>query len=143
MNKNLVAKASVNINVSDDKVWDALVNPEAIRQYMSGAHVVTDWREGKSIIWKGEWQGKAYQDKGIVIRFKPRQTLQYSHFSPPLSGLPDKPENYHFVTIDLSEVGNETRVSLSQYNNPTEQARDHSQKNWETMLAALKKFMEP
>lgn len=142
MDKNFIAKASITINASNAKVWDALVNPEAIKQYMFGAHVVTDWREGKSIIWKGEWQGKAYEDKGVVIRFEPQRTLQYSHFSP-LSGLPDKPENYHFVTIDLSDEGNQTRVSLTQYNNPTGQARDHSQRNWETMLTALKKFLEP
>jgi uncharacterized protein YndB with AHSA1/START domain len=101
----------------------------------------TDWREGSPITWKGEWQGKSYEDKGVVRRFEPDRTLEYTHFSP-LAGLPDKPENYHTVKVTLTPEGAGTRVSLSQDNNATEQARDHSQKNWEMMLAGLKKFVE-
>jgi uncharacterized protein YndB with AHSA1/START domain len=141
MDKNLMAKASVTINASSEKVWDALVSPEAIKQYMFGTNVVSDWREGSPIIWQGEWQGRAYEDKGVILQFKPGRTLQYSHFSP-LSGLPDKPESYHTVTIELSGEGDQTRVSLAQDNNLTEQAREHSEKNWGIMLTALKKFLE-
>jgi len=141
MDANLVAKASVTINAARAKVWDALVDPEAIKQYMFGTNMVTDWREGSSIVWKGEWEGKAYEDKGVILQFKPERTLQYSHFSP-LAGLPDNPENYHNVTIELSDEGDQTRVSLAQDNNPTEEAREHSQKNWNMMLTGLKKFVE-
>ena len=141
MDKNLIARASVTINAPSAKVWDALVNPEAIKHYMFGAKVVSDWHEGSPIVWKGEWQGKPYEDKGVILQFRPGQTIQYSHFSP-LSGLPDKPENYHTVTIELSAEGNQTRISLAQDNNPTEQARAHSEKNWGMMLTALKKFLE-
>jgi uncharacterized protein YndB with AHSA1/START domain len=141
MEKSLIARASVTINAPSEKVWDALVNTEAIKQYMFGTNVVADWREGSPIIWQGEWQGKPYEDKGVILQFKPGRTLQYSHFSP-LSGLPDKPESYHTVTIELSGEGNQTRLSLAQDNNPTEQARDHSEKNWGIMLTALKKFLE-
>jgi len=141
MEKSLIARASVTINAPSEKVWDALMNPEAIKQYMFGTNVVADWREGSPIIWQGEWQGKPYEDKGVILQFKPGRTLQYSHFSP-LSGLPDKPESYHTITIELSGEGNQTRLSLAQDNNPTEQARDHSEKNWGIMLTALKKFLE-
>ncbi len=141
MDKNLIARASVTINAPSATVWDALVNPQAIKQYMFGTNVVTDWREGSPILWKGEWQGKPYEDKGVILQFKPRRTIQYTHFSP-LSGVPDIPENYHTVTVELSGEGNKTHVSLAQDHNSTEQEREHSQKNWETMLAALKKFVE-
>ncbi|MCC9076094.1 SRPBCC domain-containing protein [Litorilinea aerophila] len=141
MNKNLIARASITINAPVERVWGALVNPEAIKQFMFGTHVVTDWREGSPITWKGEWQGKSYEDKGVILRFEPPRVLQYSHFSP-LSGLPDKPENYHTVTIELSNEGNQTHVLLSQDNNATEEAREHSERNWEMMLAALKKFLK-
>jgi uncharacterized protein YndB with AHSA1/START domain len=141
MDKNLIAKTSISINASSEKVWDALVNPEAIKQYMFGTNVVSDWHEGSPIVWKGEWQGKSYEDKGVILQFKPGRTIRYSHFSP-LSGLPDKPENYHTVTIELLADGNQTPVSLAQDNNATEEDRAHSEKNWGMMLAALKKFLE-
>jgi uncharacterized protein YndB with AHSA1/START domain len=141
MTRNLVARASITINAPCTKVWDALTNPEAITQYMFGTHVVTAWREGSPIYWKGEWQGKSYEDKGTILRFEPTRILQFSHYSP-LTGLPDKPENYHTVTIEISGEGTQTHVSLTQDNNTTEQAREHSERMWEMMLAELKRFLE-
>ncbi len=141
MNADLIAKASITINAPSSRVWNALVQPEAIKQYMFGTTVVTDWREGSPIVWKGEWQGKPYEDKGVILQFKPGRTLAYSHFSP-LSGVPDTPENYHTVTVELSAEQNQTRVSLAQDNNASEEERQHSQKNWEMMLSALKAFVE-
>jgi hypothetical protein len=67
--------------------------------------------------------------------------LQYSHFSP-LSGLADKPENYHTVTIELSNGDAKTRVMLTQDNNATDEARADSEENWNTMLKGLKEFVE-
>lgn len=141
MDNNHLAKAAISINASTKKVWDALVDPKAIKQYMFGTNVVSDWKEGSTIVWKGEWQGKSYEDKGLILKLQPESTLQYSHFSP-LSGMPDKPENYHTVTIALSKNGNQTDVSLTQDNNATEEERAESEKNWEMMLTELKKYLE-
>ncbi len=141
MSKNLIAKAAISIKAPSTRVWDALVTPAAIKQYMFGTNVVSAWKEGSAIVWKGVWQGRSYEDKGVILQLKPARTLQYTHFSP-LSGLPDQPGSYHTVTIELSAQGPETRVSLSQDNNSTEQEREHSEKNWEMMLAGLKRFVE-
>ena len=141
MDKNLVATVSISIAAPNNKVWDALVNPEAIRQFFFGTTVVSDWHLGSPIVWKGDWQGKPYEDKGVVIQFDPGWTIQYSHFSP-LSGLPDKPENYHTVTVKLSASEDLTLVSLSQDKNGSEEERVHSEQNWGMMLAALKKYLE-
>ena len=141
MKKNLMASASISINAPGEKVWEALVDPKAIKQYMFGTNVISDWREGSPIIWRGEWQGKTYEDKGVILQLIPGRTIQYSHFSP-LSGLPDKPENYHIVTIELSAAGDESHVRLTQDNNETEEERDHSAENWGMMLSALKKYLE-
>jgi uncharacterized protein YndB with AHSA1/START domain len=115
--------------------------PSAIERYMFGTHVVSTWREGDPITWSGEWQGRAYQDKGVIQRIEPERTLAYTHFSP-LSGQPDRPESYHLVTIELSDDGEGTRVALTQDNNPTEDAKTHSEKNWAMMLDGLKKHVE-
>jgi uncharacterized protein YndB with AHSA1/START domain len=136
-----IARSSITVAAPPDKVWHALVTPAAIKQYMFGTTVVSDWKEGSPIVWKGEWQGKRYEDKGVIRQLSPGRALQYTHFSP-LAGLPDRPENYHTVTIQLSPEGNHTRVSLTQDNNPTEDARSHSEKNWGVMLGGLKKFLE-
>jgi uncharacterized protein YndB with AHSA1/START domain len=141
MDNDLIAKASITIEVPGAKVWKALVDPAAIEQYMFGTHAVSDWHAGSPIIWEGQWQGRQYQDKGVILQFKPELLLQYSHFSP-RSGLPDETENYHTVTIELLEAGKQTRVTLAQDHNSTEQDRKHSEQNWGMMLTSLKKYLE-
>ena len=141
MPKTLVAEASVSIAAPAARIWDALVSPQLIKQFMFGTTVVSDWQQGSPISWKGEWKGKPYEDKGVILKVEPRRLLQYSHYSP-LSGLPDAPENRHTVTILLSEAGAQTRVSLSQDNNAGKEARAHSEKNWKAMLEALKKLLQ-
>ena len=141
MNKGLIANVSTTIDAPSADVWQALVTPAAIKEYMFGTTVTSDWVVGCPIVWKGEWQRRAYEDKGIILQVVPERVLEYSHFSP-LAGVPDVPENYHIVTVELSPDGERTHVALSQDNNPTEQAREHSEKNWGMMLTALKQFLE-
>lgn len=141
MENSRIARATVRINAPSDRVWNALVDSDAIKQYMFGTHVDSDWKEGSEITWRGEWQGRPYEDKGVVLRVKPKRKIQYSHFSPS-SGLPDRPENYHTVTIELAISNGHTDVLLAQDNNESEEARASSQRNWETMLDSLKKYVE-
>ncbi len=141
MNKGIVAKASIEVDAAPSVVWDALVNPETIKRYMFGAQVVSDWKEGSSIVWKGEWKGKPYEDKGKILKIQPRRELEYTHFSP-LAGAPDLPENYHTVDVQLAEAGGKTRLTLTQDNNPNEEAKGHSEENWKAMLGGLKKVVE-
>jgi uncharacterized protein YndB with AHSA1/START domain len=141
MQKPHVAKVATRIHAPVHKVWGALVSPQEIKQYMFGTTVESDWREGSPITWKGEWQGKHYEDKGVILHIEPQRKLEYSHFSP-LSGDADTPENYHTVTIELRGADEDTTVSLSQDNNKSEEAKEHSEKNWSMMLSSLKKMLE-
>ena len=62
-NEGFVARASTIIAADPYAVWAALVEPAAIKQYMFGTTVSSDWSEGSPITWSGEWQGRAYEDK--------------------------------------------------------------------------------
>ena len=141
MKSDLIARAGITVNAGRSDVWTALVTQSALKQYMFGADVISDWKEGSRVVWKGEWEGRAYEDKGVVLQAKPERLLQYTHFSP-LAGLPDVPENYHTVTIELSESDAGTHVTLTQDGNDTEKTREHSEKNWSMMLEGLKKYVE-
>jgi uncharacterized protein YndB with AHSA1/START domain len=133
-----VAHATTTVAASPERVWTALTDAEQIKQYMFGSTVTSDWKVGSPVTWKGEWNGKPYEDKGTVLRAEPGRLIEYTHFSP-LTGEPDIPENYHTVTITLSPEGDGTRVDLAQTRNATEDARKHSEKNWNAMLEGLKK----
>ncbi|HEX6064261.1 MAG TPA: SRPBCC domain-containing protein [Longimicrobiales bacterium] len=138
---NLIAKATTTINALRSDIWDALTTPESIKQYMFGTDVTSKFYEGSPIVWRGEWQGKVYEDKGKIMKVDPGRVFQFSHYSP-LSGLPDRPDNYHIVTIELIDKGGEVKVVLTQDKNLTEEARQHSEKNWQLVLDALKQLVE-
>lgn len=140
-NEDLVARASTTIDAPVATVWDALVNPDVIRRWMAGTEVVSDWEEGSPIVWKGEWHGTTFEDKGTVLAIDEERMVRYSHFSP-MTGQPDVPENYHTVTVELASDGALTVLTLFQDNNDTAEARDHSEKNWQMMLESLKGALE-
>ena len=139
--QNLVAKAQTTIDTSVDKVWKSLIDPKMIKEYMFGAIVTSDWKEGSKITWKGDMNGKKYEDKGEILENVPEKKLKYSHFSP-LSGQADKPENYHTVTITLKEEKNKTEVTLTQNKNGSEKEKKEAEKNWDAMLGSLKNLLE-
>jgi uncharacterized protein YndB with AHSA1/START domain len=141
MSQNLIAKASTTIDAPRHTVWKALITPAALKQFMFGSDISSEWREGGPITWEGEWQGRPYKDKGVILTFDPERRLRYSHFSP-LAGKPDLPENYHIITIDLSEAAGKTVVDLTQNRNATEEERSHSEQNWKMMLDGLRKYVE-
>src|SRR5215210_1123148 len=141
MNKKLTAEVTTTIDAPRSKVWQALVNPEIIKQYLFNAEVISDWKAGSPILYRGEWEGKQFEDKGEILEIKPEKLLRSTHWSP-MAGVPDSPENYHTVTYTLSEKGNGTEVTITQDNNATEDEKKHSVKNWETVLAGMKKLLE-
>jgi uncharacterized protein YndB with AHSA1/START domain len=141
MNKKFTAKATKTINAPLSKVWQALVNPEIIKQYLFNTEVISDWKVGSPIIYRGEWEGKPFEDKGEILKLEPEKVLSNTHWSP-LAGGPDSPENYHTVTYTLTEKRNGTAVTITQDNNATEDEKKHSEKNWKTVLAGMKKLLE-
>ena len=141
MNKKFTAKATTTINAPVSKVWQALVNPEMIQQYLFNTEVISDWQTGSPIIYKGEWEGEPFEDKGEILAIEPEKLLRSTHWSP-LSGVPDSPENYHTVTYTLAERGEGTDVTITQDNNATEDEKAHSEKNWRTVLDGMKKLLE-
>ncbi|MCL4562872.1 MAG: SRPBCC domain-containing protein [Chloroflexi bacterium] len=108
---------------------------------MFGADVVTDWKEGSPILYKGLWQGKPFEDKGWVVKVVPERLLITTHWSP-LSGVPDAPENYHMVGYRLTPHEGGTRLVLTQDNNASKEEKTHSENNWNMMLATLKRLVE-
>ncbi|HUL72879.1 MAG TPA: SRPBCC family protein [Vicinamibacterales bacterium] len=141
MNPSDVASATTTIQAPVARVWDALINPDMIKRYLFGTNTTSDWKPGSPIRWTGEWQGRAYEDKGAVLDVQPGRLLRFTHFSP-LSGLPDTPDSYQTVTMTLTEERPRTTLVVSWDKNPTEEARRHNEANWKVVLEGLKKLLE-
>jgi uncharacterized protein YndB with AHSA1/START domain len=142
MTERFVAEKRITINAPVEAVWRALTDPAAVKQYLHGTNMETTWEVGSPITWKGEWKGKAYEDKGTVLAVEPKKLLRTTHWSP-MGGSEDKPENYHTVTYELAERGGETILNLKQDNNASrEEAEAMAENNWGPVLEGLKAVAE-
>lgn len=141
MRNDHFAKRSIVVNAPASRVWQALIRPELVKRYLFGTEMTADWRVGGAVTYRGQWEGKAYQDKGSVLVYEPEKRLRTTYFSS-MSGLEDKPESYSTVTYELSEAGGWTTLTVTQDNNPSPESAEHSAQNWELVLANLKNVVE-
>ncbi|HUC21020.1 MAG TPA: SRPBCC domain-containing protein [Candidatus Polarisedimenticolaceae bacterium] len=136
------AVVTLTINAPVDEVWKALTEPAQIKQYMHGTTTVSAWKIGSPIFWRGEWEGKQYEDKGVIHAFEPPKLLKFTHWSP-MGGSEDKPENYHTVRYELIAEGTRTTLTLTQGNNPSQEAADKMANTaWAPMMQTLKAMLE-
>jgi uncharacterized protein YndB with AHSA1/START domain len=135
----MAAKVAITLNAPAAKVWEHLTRPELVKEYFFGTELETDWKPGSPITFRGTWQGKTYEDKGKVLEFRPHERLSYLYWSS-FSGLPDRPENYQTITIELRSEKGGTVVTVNQ--TCTDEKREHCESNWGMVLAGLKKQVE-
>jgi len=138
---NLTLKTSIEINAPAAKVWEALTNPAIVKQYFFGTNVKTDWKKGSPIIWEGEWDGKTYQDTGKILEVDPGKSVKYNYWSS-MSGTDDTPDNYLDITYDLSENGGKTLLTITQEKIKSEEAKNHSEQNWQSVFGKMKEMVE-
>lgn len=141
MAEKLTAKVSIKINADNAAVWKWLTDPELIKQYFFGTQTDTDWKKGSPIYFRGEWEGKKYEDKGTILDIQPGKFIKYNYWSS-MSGTPDIPENYSSVTYELSTSGNATILSIIQDGIETEEKKIHSEQNWIAVMGSMKKMIE-
>ncbi|HET6971442.1 MAG TPA: SRPBCC domain-containing protein [Phenylobacterium sp.] len=133
------AQASRLIPADPQSVWDTLTSREGMKAYMLGADVETDWRVGGPIVMRGEYGGKAFEDRGEVRSYEPQRRLSYTH----VSGSSPGPE--HLVTVELHPRDGGTEVTITQANTDgrvTDADRAHKadyEKTWAMMLEGLEK----
>ena len=142
----VTAQVSKTIDATSAQIWTALTAPACLKQFFFGSDVESDWKIGHPIRMTGEFKGMAYEDKGEILEIEPGERLSFSHWSA-MSGMADKPENYHVVSFDLSPDGKGTKVTLSQSNlrgdiKPSDlEHRAEYEKNWRTVLDGLEKVV--
>ncbi len=141
MKDTFTATAGITIRASAAAVWDALTNPKLIKQYLFGTDCRSDWKVGSAITYAGTWEGKPYQDKGVILELVPNKLLKSTYWSS-FSGKPDVPESYNTVTYEISQKGGETTLTVTQDNNGSKESADHSAENWRKVLATIKDLLE-
>lgn len=141
MTDGLATEAAVLVEADPPEVWRALTEPDLIKGWFFGVDTVTDWRVGSSIVHRGEYQGRPYEDRGEILEIEPPRLLVHTHWSP-VSGLPDLPEHYQRVTWELVQRDDGTLLTVRETDLPSEEAKATSEKAWRAALDALKHLIE-
>ena len=103
----------INIVAPTRKVWLALTVPELVKQWQYGSDLLTTWEVGTPIVFRNEWNGQVFEQKGTVVEFSPESRLKYSLFFP-RADLEDIPENHFFMTYELTESQEITSLLVRQ-----------------------------
>ncbi len=127
------------VNAPIEQVWEALTNPEIVKQYFFGTELVTNWQVGSPIIFQGEWEGQKYQDKGTVLEYEANKRLAYSYLSN-WSDKADLPENYLWICYEVEQNGSTTQLTIHQSNYDLEKAQ-HSEGNWAELVAKMMEIL--
>lgn len=103
--------------------------------------IFTDWVVGSPMIIRGKMNGKAFENSGTVLQFEPEKTLQYSHLSS-ISRLPDRPENYSLIEFRIQPTEEQTTLTLTIRQFPTESIYQHLAFYWNVTLEIIKRMIE-
>ncbi len=133
--------STVEILAPARKVWLALTSPDLVKQWQYGSDLLTTWEVGTPIVFRNEWNGQVFEQKGTVLEFIPESRLKYSLFFP-RPDLQDSPEQCFFMTYALSKGDGATSLLIRQEDPrpspPDESVGDEGP----NVLSALKELVE-
>jgi uncharacterized protein YndB with AHSA1/START domain len=132
----------VKIRAPASKVWLALTAPDLVKQWQYGSDLLTTWKRGTPIIFRNEWNGQVFEQKGTVLEFAPESHLKYSLFFP-RPDVQDIPQNHFFMTYELTESDGITSVVFRQEDpRPSQPDASSGGEEGPDVLASLKELVE-
>jgi uncharacterized protein YndB with AHSA1/START domain len=144
--KELKVRKSITLNADISTVWKALTKPEMTKKYMSGTEVVSDWKVGSPILWKGTAQGEGkILVKGSIEKIEAGKLLQFTSFDLN-EKYSDVPSNYIQATFELTPKLGKTVLSVTQgdYSRVEDGIKRFASADggWNQALNALKTLVE-
>jgi uncharacterized protein YndB with AHSA1/START domain len=134
--------STVKILAPAKKVWLALTNPALVKQWQYNSDLLTTWEVGTSIIFRNEWDGQVFEQKGTVMEFSPELRLKYTLLFP-RPDLPDNAGNYILMTYELAESGGATSLLVRQEDpRPVAPNESGGENDGPDVLSDLKQLVE-
>ena len=134
--KKIVIKATAN------KIYQALTNSEKIIEFFPLKQVISAWQIGKPVLYKGEINGQAFTDFGLIEVLEPNKKYQYRYWSDN-HGTKNLPENYLSICYQLKALTEGTELTVKQTNLPSAQMLQiMDELVWPQLLNSLKSYIE-
>jgi uncharacterized protein YndB with AHSA1/START domain len=138
---NHTTTSTITMNAPAARVWEALTKPELVKQWQYGADVITDWQKGSPIVYRSEWEGTVFEQKGTILEIEPHKLVKYSLFAP-RPDLDDTPENSFTMTYALQEANGKTTLTITQDDPREQRPQEQVEENENSVLDGLKKLVE-
>jgi len=136
--KEFIVKKHIAIKAPADVVWDALTNPEKTKKYFFHCRVISTWKAGSPITFKGRlYWIIPIKMKGEIKKIEPGKLLQYT--------LSNKGGSASTVTDELKFAGGVTTVHITDdvgQGEGAEKRYHRSVKGWDKILKGLKELVE-
>lgn len=129
---------SVTIDAPASKVFEALTQPELVKQWQFGKTVESNWQEGDAIKFIAEMEGTVLEQWGTILEVRPNELLKYNLFTP-APGIEEKPEHYNITSYILTNDNGKTQIELVQEDN---RPLGFVAATLKPILVALKKVVE-
>jgi uncharacterized protein YndB with AHSA1/START domain len=128
------------IRTTQEKLWQALVNPEFNRQYWFGAHQETDWKKGSP--WKIVFADGRIADTGEILDIDPLKRIVIKWRNELMPDL--KAEGYTRCTIEIEPQGDVMKLSVTHEaeKKGANKFIDAVSGGWPQILASLKSLLE-
>jgi uncharacterized protein YndB with AHSA1/START domain len=135
-------KKVIKINASAASVFTALTSSNKIIKYYPLKEVISDWALGSKVEYKGEVNGDAFTDFGVIEKFEPSTVYSYRYWSDN-HGTERTKENHLVVSYFLSELEDGLELTLTQSNIPSQALYDlMNNQVWDYLLGSLKDYAE-
>lgn len=137
--EKFIVQQSVKIKAQPAQVWDALTNPDKTKKYFFHCKVLSDWKKGSPITFKGKlFYLIPIKMTGKIEAIEQNRLLKYT-----LSN--GKSNTHSTVTDELSYNNGITTLSISDdvgQGEGAEKRYKKSVKGWQKVLTGLKEIVE-
>ncbi len=108
-------KKEIFIDASPELVFDTLTNSDEIIKCFPLKEVVSEWKVGSEVLYKGEINSKEFTDYGVIEILSRPEKYKYSYWSDN-HATERVPENHLSICYELSKNGDGTKLELVQSN---------------------------
>ncbi len=135
-------RKELRIDAAREVVFDALTSSEEIVKYFPLKEVVSEWKVDGEVLYKGEVDGAAFTDYGVIEILSRPVIYRYRYWSDN-HGTERTPENHISIAYELSEDGGGTMLKLEQSNLPSRELFEMMETVvWDSLLGSLKDYLE-